>query len=197
MAINILEAHYRDIEAAMAHLQRTSWRAIAPGEVLDYLKLHLPEKQIRNDMDEMVGLGRLVKVGRGHSRGYRLATATQRAAHAKKYGLRPRGDVRVSEYTELVYQAIENAVAKAYRDLGRGVLPRDIQARLPYDRAEGSLRRDCLAMHSAGRIIRVEGYSARQGYRPPTRMERLSFSINQGMWPYGSESVQLGLQVAF
>lgn len=190
MIINELEAHYRRIEAVMVALQRTSWRGITAGEVLFGLKLQVPEKQIRNDMDQMVSMGRLVKVGHGLSRGYRLATAAQRHAHAHKYGLRPRGDISVSEYTELVYEAIENAVAKAYRDLGRGVLPRDIQARLPYDRAEGSLRRDMLAMAGVGRLVRVSGIGARQGYRLPSRMESLSFSINRGMFPHGSEYVK-------
>ena len=189
MKINDLEQRYRQIEAAMERLQRTSWRAIYPTDVYVALNLNIPEKHIRQDMDQMVGVGRLVKVGHGLSRGYRLATRAQRTAHLAKYAMKPRGQVSVSEYTELVYQAIENAVGKAYRDLGRGVLPRDIQGRLPYDRAEGSLRRDCLAMWAAGRLVRVSGVGARQGYRIPTRIEKLSFSINQGMWPHGTELV--------
>lgn len=96
---------------------------------------------------------------------------------------------RISDYTELVYQQIESVVGTAQRDLRRGVLPRDVQARLPYSRAEGSLRRDMLAMYEAGRIVRVGGHGARQGYRLPTRLERLAFRLNRGMWPYGTEHV--------
>jgi hypothetical protein len=97
--------------------------------------------------------------------------------------------MKISEYTELVYQEIESAMTKAQRDLRRGVLPRDVQARLPYNRAEGSLRRDMLAMYQAGRLVRVGGYGARQGYRLPSRMERMCFSLNRGMWPHGTEFV--------
>ncbi len=186
---SVLESHYRNIEGVMAQLQRSSWRAIMPGDVLPCLPLAMPEKQLRQDMDQMVGMGRLVKVGHGAARGYRIATRSQRQAHLAKYGLRPRGEINTSDYTELVYEAIENAVAKAYRDLRRGVLPRDIQGRLPYDRAEGSLRRDMLQMYAAGRIVRVGGQGARQGYRPPTLMEKLAYTLNRGMWPHGTEYV--------
>ena len=99
------------------------------------------------------------------------------------------GDISVSDYTELVYDAIETAVHKAYRDLRRGVLPKDIQGRLPYDRAEGSLRRDMFQMYVAGRLVRVGGHGARRGYRLPSRMEKLCFSLNRGMWPHGTELV--------
>lgn len=189
MKIELLETRYQRIEAAMTELQRLSWRAIMPTEVHNLLNWDESEKCIRRDMDQMVALGRLVKVGHRQARGYRLATAAQKAAFAAKYAKRPLGHIEVSEYTELVYGAIEDAVSRAYRDLGRGVLPRDIQARLPYDRAEGSLRRDCLAMWAAGRLVRVSGVAARQGYRPPTRIEKLAFNLNQGMWPHGTEFV--------
>lgn len=95
----------------------------------------------------------------------------------------------ISDYTELVYQEIETGLAKAQRDLRRGVLPRDVQARLPYNRAEGSLRRDMLAMANAGRLVRIGGAGARQGYRLPSRLERLAFVLNQGMFPHNSEFV--------
>jgi hypothetical protein len=189
MNISQLELHYRNIEGVMAQLQRSSWRAIMPSDVLPCLQMAIPEKHLRQDMDELVGMGRLVKVGRRAARGYRIATNAQRRAFAEKYGLRPRGEISTSDYTELVYEAIESAVAKAYRDLRRGVLPRDIQGRLPYDRAEGSLRRDMLQMYAAGRIVRVGGQGARQGYRPPTLMEKLAYTLNRGMWPHGTEFV--------
>lgn len=97
--------------------------------------------------------------------------------------------MKISEYTELVYQEIETAMSKAQRDLRRGVLPRDVQARLPYNRAEGSLRRDMLAMYEAGRLVRVGGHGARRGYRLPSRLERMCFTLNRGMWPHGTEFV--------
>lgn len=87
----------------------------------------------------------------------------------------------------MVYAEITKAVGTAQRDLRRGVLPRDVQARLPYSRAEGSLRRDMLAMANAGLLVRVGGYGARQGYRLPTRIEALAWQINRGMWPLGTE----------
>lgn len=189
MNISEQESRYREIETAMVFAQRSSWRGIRPGEIVGLLPAERSEKQVRQDIDILCKMGRLVRVGSGLSRGYRLATAAQRSAFTLKYGMRPRGEISVSEYTELVYEAIENAVAKAYRDLGRGVLPRDIQARLPYDRAEGSLRRDMLAMYSAGRLVRVAGHGARQGYRLPHVIEKLAFAVNGGMWPYGTESV--------
>ena len=69
------------------------------------------EKQIRDQLESMVDFGLLVKVGRGTSRGYRLATAAQQQEYAVKYGLLPRGDISVSDYTELVYDAIETSRA--------------------------------------------------------------------------------------
>lgn len=92
----------------------------------------------------------------------------------------------VTEYTALVYEQIEMAVQRAQRDLRRGVLPRDVQARLPYRRAEGSLRRDMVGMYRAGRLVRVGGGGARRGYRLPTRAERLSYVINRGVWPWAA-----------
>lgn len=94
---------------------------------------------------------------------------------------------RYSEYMDAIYGQIETAVTRAQRDLRRGVLPRDIQSRLPYSRAEGSLRRDMMAMHHHGRLIRIGGAGARRGYRVPTKIERLSWSINGGIFPYGCE----------
>lgn len=105
--------------------------------------------------------------------------------------------MKISEYTELVYQEIESAVGKAQRDLRRGVLPRDVQARLPYNRAEGSLRRDMGAMWANGRLVRVGGAGARQGYRLPSRIEKMAWHINQGMWPYGAEFVRGGVGLAW
>lgn len=96
----------------------------------------------------------------------------------------------MSEHTLMVWAEIERVVAATQRDLRRGVLPRDVQARLPYNRAEGSLRRDMLMMYRMGKLIRLGGYGARQGYRLPTRMERLAYTLNQG-WPVGCERVKV------
>lgn len=93
----------------------------------------------------------------------------------------------VSEYMKFVYGQIGEAVALAQRDLRRGVLPRDVQPRLPYGRAEGSLRRDMLNMTRTGMLVRVGGYGARRGYRLPTPMERLSWMVNRGRWPVYTE----------
>lgn len=189
MKINNPEMLYQQIEAAMAEAQRTSWRGIQPVDLMVRLP-GLTDKQVQVEMDALCKMGRLVKVGHGESRGYRLATRSQREAFAAKFGMVPRGEITFSEHTDMVYDEIEKVVAKAYRDLRRGVFPRDIQPRLPYDdRAEGSLRRDMLAMYQAGRLVRVGGHGARQGYRLPTRMERLCFSLNRGMWPHGTEFV--------
>lgn len=99
--------------------------------------------------------------------------------------------VRMTEYTLLVWDEIEKAMVRAQRDLRRGVLPRDVQSRLPYARAEGSLRRDMLAMYLAGRLVRVGGMGARRGYRLPTRTERVAWVCNAGCWPVGSETLAL------
>lgn len=90
----------------------------------------------------------------------------------------------------MVWAEIERAVVAAQRDLRRGVLPRDVQARLPYSRAEGSLRRDMLAMYETGRLIRLGGHGARQGYRLPTRMERMAYAVSQ-IWPVGCERLRV------
>lgn len=97
----------------------------------------------------------------------------------------------MSEHTEFVWAEIERAVKTAQRDLRRVVLPRDVQARLPYSRAEASLRRDMITMYQQGRLIRLGGYGARRGYRLPTRMERLAYVLNQCWWPVGCESLQV------
>lgn len=178
------------IENAVAVAQSASWCAIYPRDLLESLPYDLTEKQIKQHMDALCKMGRLFKVGRGAARGYRQASNRQRAAFAEKFGLRPRSAPSISPDTELVYEAIEAAIGVSYRSLRRGVLPRDIQPRLPWERAEGSLRRDMLAMYQAGRIVRVGGHGARQGYRLPTRLEKLAYRLNSGMWPYGTEFVR-------
>lgn len=189
MNINEQEALFRKIECVMSELQRQSWRAIMPCEVLMCLVLDVPEKQIQSDMDRLVRLGRLVKVGRGKSRGYRLATRAQQLTFQKKYRMRPGDQINTTEYTEMVYAEIEVAMRKAHRDHWKTVFPIEIQRRLPFDRAEGSLRRDMLSMVSAGRLIRIGGPDARQGYRLPSRMEKLAYTLNRGMWPHKAEYV--------
>lgn len=92
---------------------------------------------------------------------------------------------------ETVYKLIVHHVGRTQRDLRRPVFPWELQARLPIARAEGSLRRDMLHLYETGRLVRVGGEGARQGYRLPTPMERLSWHINQGVWPHGSERLPL------
>jgi len=97
--------------------------------------------------------------------------------------------MNMTEHMDAMYMTIEIAVKSAHRDGWRAVMPYEVQRRLPFDRAEGSLRRDMLAMYRTGRLVRVGGEGARQGYRLPSQVERLSFRINQGMWPFGAERV--------
>lgn len=93
-----------------------------------------------------------------------------------------------SEHTELVWEEIEKALLSAQRELKRGVLPRDVQSRLPYRRAEGSVRRDMGDMARAGRLVRIGGDGARQGYRLPTRMEKFCWAFMK-MFPVGTEKL--------
>lgn len=95
----------------------------------------------------------------------------------------------MSDYMTLVYDEIEAVVRQSQRDLRRGVLPKDVRLRLPYLRAEGSLRRDMALMQVTGRLVRVGGKDARRGYRLPTPVERLAWQLNRGMWPPGAENV--------
>jgi hypothetical protein len=91
----------------------------------------------------------------------------------------------------LVYEHIEIKVRRVQRNLRRGVLPRDVQPVLNFYRAEGSLRRDMYDMYLQGRLVRVEGEGARQGYRLPTPMEKLAWDLNGGLWPRGTERLML------
>ncbi len=97
----------------------------------------------------------------------------------------------VSEYTQLIWREIELNVSKTQRDLRRGVLPRHVQSRLPYARAEGSLRRDMLAMYHHGWLVRLGGEGCRRGYRQPTLVERVCWTLNGGRWPVGSEQLRV------
>lgn len=89
-----------------------------------------------------------------------------------------------------VYDEIERTMVRAQRDAGGPVLPWMVQARLDFYRAEGSLRRDMYDMYKSGRLIRVGGEGARQGYRLPTAVERLCWHLNMGMWPHGVERIR-------
>jgi hypothetical protein len=75
----------------------------------------------------------------------------------------------VSEHTAMVYEQILSVVRRGERDLRRGVLPRDVVARLPYRRAEGTVRRDMSAMWALGILERVGGEGCRRGYRVSVR----------------------------
>lgn len=91
-----------------------------------------------------------------------------------------------SDYTMSIFSQISEVVRTSQRDLRRGVLPKHVQARLPYPRAEGSVRRDMGNMRDAGLLVRLGSETSRQGYRLPTAIERLSFQI-LGTFPYGAE----------
>jgi hypothetical protein len=60
-----------------------------------------------------------------------------------------------TEYSEFIYQQIENCVLKVTRNLMRGALPKHVQAYLPYYRAEGSVRRDMGILWQSGRLVRM------------------------------------------
>lgn len=101
------------------------------------------------------------------------------------------GDCVTVKSNSIVYQWIEFRLGQAQRNLRRPAYPRDIQPLLPWDRAEGSLRRDMYSMYQEGRLVRVGGEGARQGYRLPTALERLAFMLH-GQWPPFSETVMIG-----
>lgn len=101
----------------------------------------------------------------------------------------------MTEYTDFIYCQIEEIVKQSQRHLRRGVCPKDVKARLPYTRAEGSVRRDMLDMYRRGRLVRVGGDGARQGYRVPNLVEKICFAVT-GMYPYGAERVVPGLRMA-
>ncbi len=91
-----------------------------------------------------------------------------------------------TEHLLMVYETIETIVKKNQRHLMRGIQPKDVVSRLPYRRAEGSVRRDMLDMCRNGLLVRVGGGAARQGYRVPTLVERVCFDVTK-CWPYGCE----------
>lgn len=72
------------------------------------------------------------------------------------------------------------------RDLRRGVLPREIQARLPIGVSEQNLRKYMVRLWHRGELIRIGGTAARRGYRLPSLVERVAFQVT-GMYPYGAE----------
>lgn len=100
-----------------------------------------------------------------------------------------------TDYTLEIWGQIETAVRSAERNLGRGVFPVDVMPRLPYARAEGSLRRDMASMWRHGQLVRIGGEDARQGYRVPTRMERVAWRCNGGRWPVHADRAMRGLRV--
>lgn len=95
----------------------------------------------------------------------------------------------VKRTPETMYKLVEHHTRQVQRDLHRAVYPWEVQARLPIARSEASLKRDMNHLYQSGRLVRVGGEGARQGYRLPTLMERVSWSINQGVWPHGSERI--------
>lgn len=77
------------------------------------------------------------------------------------------------------------------RDYGRGVLPREVQARLGVSISEFSVRRYMLRLWRRGELVRVGGARCRQGYRLPTVIERVGFRVTGGVWPWGTETAQV------
>lgn len=67
------------------------------------------------------------------------------------------------------------------------VYPWMVQARLPYYRAEQSLRRDMVTLYREGRLIRVGGLGSRKGYRLPNVVERVAFE-SVGCFPFRAEA---------
>jgi hypothetical protein len=78
----------------------------------------------------------------------------------------------ITYYMDGIYEDIEGAVKRLQRNLRRGVLPKHVQPYLPYDRAEGSIRRDMGQMWTEGRLVRVGGQGTRRGYRCASTDER-------------------------
>jgi hypothetical protein len=81
----------------------------------------------------------------------------------------------ITYYMDGIYDDIEGVVKRLQRNLMRGVLPKHVQPYLPYDRAEGSIRRDMGQMWVDGRLVRVGGQGTRRGYRCATSDERTGF----------------------
>ena len=75
-------------------------------------------------------------------------------------------------YMEGIYIEVEGAVKRVQRHLRRGVLPKHVQPYLPFDRAEGSVRRDMRQMWLDGRLCRVGLDGSRRGYRLATMLEK-------------------------
>lgn len=74
---------------------------------------------------------------------------------------------------------------QAQRDLRRGVLPKHVQARLPFYVSEQALRKYMVRLWQRGELMRIGGTDARRGYRTPTLVERVAFHCT-GMYPYGA-----------
>lgn len=84
-------------------------------------------------------------------------------------------------------QNILEQVRHIQRNLRRGVLPVNVQARLDFYVSEQWLRTCMVRMWRRGELIRVGGAGARRGYRLPTLVERLAFRVT-GMYPFGAEN---------
>lgn len=80
---------------------------------------------------------------------------------------------------------ILSAVRQLQRYLGGGVLPRHVQAWLPLSASEWCIRRYMIRLAKTGKLVRVGGWGARQGYRLPTAVERIAFQLT-GRWPWGT-----------
>lgn len=90
------------------------------------------------------------------------------------------------EDVEQVYNDILQVMKQLERTYTT-VYPWMIQSRLPYYRAEQSLRRDMVTLYLEGRLIRVGGLGSRKGYRLPNVVERVAFE-SIGRFPFGAEA---------
>lgn len=68
----------------------------------------------------------------------------------------------------MIDEQILHIVARLQRSYAR-VYPYMVQARLPYYRAEQTLRRDMVRLAEAGWLVRVGGPGARRGYVMPPK----------------------------
>lgn len=106
----------------------------------------------------------------GGARDVRIATGA--GGRRSVFGVWAWAGCHVSDYTLMIFEEIARAMAQAERDLGRAVYPREVMVRLPYRRAEGTVRRDMALMWELGLLERIGGSGARRGYRLSVRYGR-------------------------
>jgi hypothetical protein len=99
----------------------------------------------------------------------------------------------VGERGLMIDEIIVQKVRELERDLGRGVFPWMVMARLPVYRAEYTLRRDMMRLVRAGRLERIGGAGARQGYRTASaEFRRQARAIDARFARLGRQAVEVG-----